>query len=392
MSINHANQQDINPSRPNSDARDREVTVGPEESGQRLDRWLAERFPQLSRRGWQEKIRDGLVLVNGLRSEKGRTLRPGEEVEIAESPAGRQISTTSNPAGREPAHGASAHVPVLYTDQWIVAVDKPKGLPCHPLNGGESPSQQTALNLAADLDPAVLIEPDGTQSGRLSESDIMRIRREGGLLHRLDNDSSGVLLFARSIEAWLAFRDEIQGRTSSAKKHYLARCWAGDRVADRPLGEPAAGPVAELLAEIAAGPGRIINYPIAHSSRRSSGKMIAVKPGTQKSEYRGSPRSGETGILSACLTDEPSCLVLAEITRGQRHQIRCHLAAAGLPLVGDSLYGGEPGDFLLHHSRLDFYHPYLGKRIAIESMPAKGRFADSEIAELCKEMFRKAQP
>ncbi|AHC14263.1 Ribosomal large subunit pseudouridine synthase D [Salinispira pacifica] len=195
--------------------------------------------------------------------------------------------------------------------------------------------------------------------------------REGYLLHRLDNWTSGVLLFARNQEAFETFRSLIRGSAgkSAVEKEYLA-CVEG-RI-------PGSLPVS-------------IEYPMAHSSKRSSGKMVAVKNSPEeeisgsfpwREKYRGNPRAAKTRILSCSVSRDGGSICRIMISRGQRHQIRCHLAAIGCPIQGDTLYGAAPlkqkEGFLLQHQKIRFFHPFLQKEIIIEApMPEwvrKARF------------------
>jgi 23S rRNA pseudouridine1911/1915/1917 synthase len=264
-----------------------------------------------------------------------------------------------------PADPVGTSLFTLYRDRWILAVEKPRGLPCHPLSAQELKDQPrgSVSALVMESFPETRFQaPPG-----FPEDLSARLELQGGLLHRLDNGTSGVLLFARSFEAWEGLRPIIQGGQTGAEKIYVARC--RDNATDSAL------------------PG-IIDYPIAHRKNRGSGRMVAITPGTPADRYRGRPRPARTVILASRRVPEDKTTgagteryVLLSISRGQRHQIRCHLAAAGFPLSGDPQYDpdlphggkapGSPGDegYYLHHWVIRFPHPHLNRRVEISSEP-----------------------
>jgi 23S rRNA-/tRNA-specific pseudouridylate synthase len=258
------------------------------------------------------------------------------------------MSTNREEPASSPSGGAEPKLPILYSDPWILAVDKPPGLPCHPLSQEELREEGSASVSAIVMSrhPETALKPPAGAPEELSR----RLALQGGMLHRLDNASSGVLLFARSLEAWEALAPIIQGRGAGARKYYLARCAGGGT-------NPA---------------GTEISYPIAHSRRRGSGRMIAVRENTPPQRFRGRPRPALTRILATRELDGGELLVLAAISRGQRHQIRCHLAASGHYLIGDSMYAPQStpgGEFFLHHWKIVFYHPLTGGEVSISSAP-----------------------
>lgn len=330
--------------------------------GMRLDTFLSRReFPDAlrisrrSRRFWQQKIASEEVTVNGKHASKGLILKPGMTIEIRLRPASADVTQSRRTTTGEPA-GSPGKLAVLYEDEWLLAVDKPEGSACHPMGIPRRGSPGSVLEQLAGSYPEVL--PVKENSGD-TPSDPSRWR-EGYLLHRLDNWTSGVLLFARNQEAFETFRSLIRGSAekSAVEKEYLARV-EGRIPGSLPLS---------------------IEFPIAHSMKRSSGKMVAVQNSPEegktgsfplREKYRGKPRAAKTRILSCSISRDGGSICRILISRGQRHQIRCHLAAIGCPIQGDTLYGAAPlkqnEGFLLQHQKIRFFHPFLQKEMIIEA-------------------------
>lgn len=232
---------------------------------------------------------------------------------------------------------------LIYEDEWIIAVNKPAGLPCHPLAPHKDSKEDTTLQRLAQLRPEVML-PDF----EADDPDYVGISREGGLLHRLDNATSGVLLCAKTVEAYKLFRDLIRGQGGGCVKQYAA---------------VVSGRIPDDIREI--------SWPIAHDRNRKSGRMHAVRVRGAGGAWRGRPRAAQTLILK-CQHREGNSVCLLQIRRGQRHQIRCHLAAIGHPVLGDELYGrsAQPAPALelsLHHWRIRFVHPVMKDDTVIEA-------------------------
>lgn len=180
---------------------------------------------------------------------------------------------------------------IVYVDADCVVVDKPAGMPSHPLKNSLGNS---ALEAVCEQYPEI------------KQASLNPL--EGGLVHRLDTGTSGLLVFARTSESYLKLRDAFS--KGLIEKTYVA------------------------LVEGQLGQACVIDYPIAHHPKNKA-KMIAV---TSKNKYfRGKAQSARTEVIL-----EGISRIRLKIQGGRRHQIRVHLAAIGHPLVGDVLYGAQP--------------------------------------------------
>jgi 23S rRNA pseudouridine1911/1915/1917 synthase len=281
--------------------------VVPETGGDRprLDTFLAE-AAGCSRAEARRLIEAGRVRVQGRRAHKGLQLEPRDAVELEGEPA--------DTAARAPAPEADLPLTVLHLDDAVVALDKPAGMPTHPLRAGERGTLANAL---------VARHPECAAASRDP--------REGGLAHRLDTFTSGVILAARTPAAFSALRSAFSD--GLVEKEYWALC-VGD--------PPDAGEIDTSLVQV---------------RRRKKGKVrpaAAGAPGARRAETRFTVLARSAGCA----------LVAARSTTGRMHQIRAHLASIGHPLVGDATYGGpetfggtrQPGHFL-HARRIRAPHP-----------------------------------
>jgi 23S rRNA pseudouridine1911/1915/1917 synthase len=280
--------------------------AGSSVAGQRLDRFLCAEIPQLGRAGARRLIEAGSVRVNGRRAAAGQRLSAGDEVVVAGPP----ISLVALP-------DPELALNVCYEDAWLVAVDKPAGVPSHPLRPGERGTIASAL---------LARYPEMANVGYSP--------REPGIVHRLDTDTSGIMLAARSPQAFAALRAQL-GR-GEMDKRYLALA----------LGMPAA--------------------PARHEawlSARGARVTLRTEP------FATAPRV-ETELLSAQAFGDHA-LVELRISLARRHQIRAHLAALGHPIAGDRLYGGSPlpglSRHFLHASELRLRHPETGLALTLQS-------------------------
>ncbi|MEW5931691.1 MAG: RluA family pseudouridine synthase [Gemmatimonadota bacterium] len=290
-----------------------------EESGERLDAWLAERL-DVSRSRAAALIEGGNVLLNGAPPRKRDRPRPGDRVEV----------TLPAP---EPASAAAEEIPldIVFQDADLVVLDKPAGLVVHPAPGN----------------------PTGTLVNALLHSvrDLSGIGGElrPGIVHRLDKDTSGLMIVAKNDEAHRRLSDDLKARR--IRRAYLAAAW-GHLPADA----------------------LTVDAPIArHPTERK--RMAVVQGGRHAvTHFRRLERW------------KAADLVRAELETGRTHQIRVHLLHAGHPVVGDRTYaegrergfgGAErpwaqalarrvPRQFL-HAAELRFAHPRTGEEMRFEA-------------------------
>lgn len=282
-----------------------DFVVGPEDAGRRVDLVVARRAG-CTRTLAQRALRAGQVTVDG------RPARPGERLEGGERVSGEIPEPVLGPPAPE-----DIPLTVRYSDDRVLVVSKPAGLVTHPAAGHESGTLVNALL-------ALAVPLSGQGSTR------------PGIVHRLDRDTSGLLLVARDDDAHARLVDALRRR--QVERVYLALVRAS------------------MPAETGT-----IEAPVGrHPVRRRS---MAVVPGGRRAvtHYR---------VISS--TDELSLLEV-RLETGRTHQIRVHLAHIGHPVLGDPVYGGrsELSQRLglrrpfLHAARLAFPHPEGGRRVEV---------------------------
>ncbi len=277
-----------------------EFPVGQEEKGLRLDVFLTERMPHLSRSRIQALCKDGHVLVDGTIPAKPGVLLRGAERVTCDEPAPKAVETQAE----------DIPLSVLFEDEHLIVVDKPAGMVVHPAVGN----------------------PDGTLVNALLHhcDDLSGIGGEErpGIVHRLDKDTSGCMVIAKNDAAHQGLAEQFQQR--SLEKRYLAV------VAGKP----------RMLSGS-------IKAPIArHHSHRQ--KMTVVADGRGKDAHTDWRCLGSWKVPGSEMS-----LIECRLHTGRTHQIRVHLKHIGLPLAGDPVYG-KPLSFprqMLHAWRLAFRHP-----------------------------------
>jgi 23S rRNA pseudouridine1911/1915/1917 synthase len=281
---------------------------------ERLDHYLVRTGLAPSRRVAQELVERGMVRINGRRSKKSEIVGAEDRVEVAASdrPDRRDRNSAIEPNG-------SLALEVIHEDSAVIVVNKPGGVPCHPLQAGE---RDTVMNAV------VARFPDTATAG---EKPL-----EGGLVHRLDNGTSGALLIARNRGAFEKLRDAIR-----------------------------AGRIARRYEALVAGSlerKTQIDAPIAHHAKNAR-KMVVGDPSSANPKRAG--RAATTLAEPIRRVGEFTLLSVTPKT-GSRHQIRVHLASLGHPIVGDTLYGGPAmpalahGRFWLHLCDVAFDSPAVG--------------------------------
>ena len=287
-----------------------------ERDEERLDVFLARSGPDLTRSQVRRLVDEGYVLLNGGAAKPSRKLQPGDRVSITVPPP-RPLALTPE----------AMPLNIVYQDQELLVVDKPAGLTVHPAPGHPSHTLVNAL---------LAVCPDLQGIGG---------KLRPGIVHRLDKDTSGLMVVAKSARAHLGISAQLKDR--SVRKAYLAL--AQGRV------EPKGG---------------YINAPIGRDPRNR--KRMAVVQGGRESSTRY-----KVLHYFAVNSDQYSLVEVFPET-GRTHQIRVHLAATGHPLVGDALYGKKsaiPADVLrsgldrqfLHAHLLGFRHPSTDEYLEFSS-------------------------
>jgi 23S rRNA pseudouridine1911/1915/1917 synthase len=285
------------------------LIAGPQDAGKRLDAFLHERLPEFSRSRLQSWIKENRVQANGVTARASFTVRAGESF---------LVSPASAPPLKAQAEELS--VTVLYQDADVIVVDKPAGMVVHAGAGHASGTLVNALlhhfgslsSLNGDLRP--------------------------GIVHRLDRDTSGVLVVARTDRAHQALAAQFHDR--KVEKTYLTLVH---------------GHMKQLQARITK---PISRDPVRRT--RMTAKLVSGR--SALTEYRVLETYGQFSFLEV------------RIATGRTHQIRVHLSSTGHPVAGDRLYGAPAAipdlplsRFFLHAHRIRFTSPSTGQPVSVES-------------------------
>ncbi len=298
--------------------------IGKRGAGRRLDKYLRDKYPRMSRTVLQRCIKDGLVTVNARPTKASYEPAPGDEIEIVlPLPPPSEVVPEDIP------------IDIIYEDEWMLAINKAAGIICHPARATQSGTIANAVafhiaNLSHGDDP---FRP--------------------GIMHRLDKNTTGVMAIAKCDEAH--WRIALQFERRTVRKEYFAICEGNIRL-----------------------DGDIINRPLAaHPETTQRMVMPTANPPRQAmfkeaiTEYRVKKRyRGYTTVELIPKT-------------GRTHQLRVHMSSIGHPIMGDVMYGGrtvsehdlagtgplEPliGHQALHARRLQLIHPILEKPITLEA-------------------------
>lgn len=276
-------------------------------AGQRIDKYISGIQNDLSRTMLQKLIENGDILVNGEKKKISYQVQEGDKITIRIP----EIKETSIKAQEIP-------IEILYEDNDILVVNKPKGMVVHPANG----------NPDGTLVNAVMAICKDSLSGIGGEL-------RPGIVHRLDKDTSGVLIVAKNNQAHIKVSQEIKDRKVS--KIYIALV---------------RGIVSENVATI--------NMPIGRSNKDRK-KMAVVKDGKEAiTHFKVLKRYNKYTLLEV------------KIDTGRTHQIRVHMAEIGHPVIGDMVYSNGKNEFgvegqMLHAKSLDFKHPITGENMHVEA-------------------------
>lgn len=283
----------------------------------RLDKAIALLVPEISRSAAQKLIEGGLVLVNGVARDASQRVQPGDAIQI----------TIPAPASSEP-RPQDIPLDVLYEDADVIVLNKPAGMVVHPAAGNPDGTLVNAVLAYA---------PDVAAVGEVERP---------GIVHRLDKETSGVLLVARHTAAQRALQAQFKAR--AVRKTYLALCvgrLAPPRgVIDKPIARDPGD--RKRMAVVASGRAALTRYAVTEVFERSEGNALA-----QYSFVRAQPLTGRT------------------------HQLRVHFASIGAPIVGDATYGARKDPLtrrlaprhMLHSSELAFVSPSTGAAINVHA-------------------------
>jgi 23S rRNA pseudouridine1911/1915/1917 synthase len=292
----------------------------PEAAPQRVDQFLAQHFSDISRAYLQTILAQKKVWINNAVAKKGSMLAPQDEIRIEPfvHPDDRRLTPNDQPT-----------IQVLHEEEHFIVINKPAGLPTHP---NEFEDIHTVANQFIGLFPEAI---------EVGEDPL-----RPGIVHRLDTDTSGLLLLARTQDGFKALREKFDQR--QIHKTYAALC----------MGHPEPQ-------------NQTIDYDVAHHPKNIR-KMVALVDDTVA--YRSTPRNASTVIHTVEQMKEATFLWVQTLT-GRMHQVRIHLTSIGHPLIGDKLYqthaqrqkdrSGLKRHFL-HASHLWFVHPWTGQRVSFE--------------------------
>ncbi len=301
-----------------ADVEVRHLSVPVENHGSRLDRSLAALVPEFSRSYLQQLIEAGVVQLNGsVAAKPSAKTRAGDEVVIELRPTLQSQAFVPEAMALD----------IVFEDAYLMVLNKPAGLVVHPAPGNWS---GTLLNGLLAKDPQASFLP------------------RAGIVHRLDKDTSGLMVVAKQRTIMDQLVALIAARTVSREYVALAQGhWTGPktRTVDEPMGRDPRNRLRMAVVDL----------------EKTSGKTAST-------------------MFSLLQNADQYCLVNCKLHTGRTHQIRVHMAFLGLPLVGDELYGGKPAGGLqrqgLHARRLAFEHPATGSSMEFRALPP----ADLQIA------------
>lgn len=285
----------------------KEYIVDLNESGKRLDSYIATIDENITRTHAQKLIEDGNILVNGKKAKVSYKTQENDKI-LVEIPEPKQIELKAQ----------DIPIEIIYEDNDIIVVNKPKGMVVHPANG----------NPDGTLVNAIMAICKDSLSGIGGE-----IRP--GIVHRIDKDTSGLLIVAKNDNAHVKMSEQIKNH--EVKKTYIAL-------------------VRGIFKENEA----TIDMPIGRSM--SDRKKMAVT------------KNGKNAIthIKVLTRFDKYTLLQVNIETGRTHQIRVHLSQIGYPIVGDYTYSNGKNEFnvigqCLHAQKLEFYHPITQKYMCLEA-------------------------
>ena len=273
-------------------------------AGVRLDKFVGERCSELSRTHAQQLIADGFITVNGKAVKPSLKLAPGDTVDITIPP--------ESPSTLEP---ENIPLNIIYEDSDLLVIDKPAGLAVHPAPGTPA---HTLVNAVLSYLPGLAADADSLRPG---------------IVHRLDKDTSGLILVAKNRVAQANLSEQFKSRAVS--KSYLVLVKG------------------KLMPEKG-----IIEADIGRDPRNRQRMAVVASGREARTDYRVIKYYGNYSLLEI----KPET--------GRTHQIRVHLAAIGFPVVGDTTYGYKSPHLsrqFLHASKIGFRLPSTGQYVEFES-------------------------
>ncbi|MCT8330130.1 RluA family pseudouridine synthase [Albidovulum sediminis] len=312
------------------------LTVGEDEGDIRLDRWMKRQFPQVTQGAIEKLCRTGQIRVDGGRVKASTRLLPGNQVRVPPLPQPEAPPERVATPGLPEADVRLIQSAVLWKDEHVIALNKPAGLPSQ---GGSGQGHRHV---------------DG-----LTEALKFGYKDRPKLVHRLDKDTSGVLLLARTDRVARALSEAFRSRTT--RKIY----WAA-----------VAGVPSPRMGTIRFG---LVKAP-GHGRGGEGEKMLAIHP-SKVDQTEGAKRATTDYAVIDALGSRAAWVALVPVT-GRTHQLRAHMAEIGHPIVGDGKYGGSGQENLgdgwgaqlggeisrklhLHARSISFDHPVTGKRITL---------------------------
>ena len=287
----------------------------------RIDLLLSRLVPQFSRARLQEWLEAGRVTVDGAAAAAKTRLKGGERIAIEVAPDPQETAFTAE----------NIPLDIVFEDATLIVLNKPAGLVVHPAAGNWS---GTALN------------------GLLHHAPQLAGVPRAGIVHRLDKDTTGLMVVAKTVEAQTHLVRQLQAHT--VKRNYLA---------------VVAGTVRA---------GGTVNAPIGRhpSNRMQMAVLRAEDAGAKAAVTHYAPRA---------LYARGASLIECRLETGRTHQIRVHMRHIGHALVGDQVYGTQPsrswfGRQALHAQKLALTHPNSGREVAFEAAPP------ADLAELINQM------
>jgi 23S rRNA pseudouridine1911/1915/1917 synthase len=315
----------------------REFTTSHEHHHERLDRVLAQLLPNSSRSFLQQLVESGDVLISGKPATKAaHKIKAGELLSV-------QLRPLPQDTAFHPDKAVAKQLTVVYEDAHVMIINKAPGMVVHPAAGNWS---GTLLN------------------GLLAHHECHTLLPRAGIVHRLDKDTSGLMVVARTREAMDALIRMIAAR--EVKRQYLAMAhypWQGmsPRHVSHPIGRDPRNRQRMAVVDLAQYPGKeaMTDFELLSNSEHTIQYQRAAEP--QKAlKYSADELSADA-----------FCLLRCHLHTGRTHQIRVHAAYVHHPLIADTIYGGRPAGGLerqgLHAERLAFAHPITGQELAFEA-------------------------